>query len=133
VSTEDADPAQPAWWAAPALWDFVVLQPHSCYGHTSAMSLPVTSRPASSGVLNRVPSYMQGNRAHPQQVVDGTELHGADHPKGQDAIRRDMGRLSSAPMSQVQEVHLGRGNLHHQHKLGDVRMEHSPAKKDLGH
>ena len=27
-------------------------------------------------------------------------------------------------------LHLG--NLHHQYKLGDGRVEHSPAKKDLG-
>ena len=28
--------------------------------------------------------------------------------------------------------HLGHGNPHYQGKLGDVRMEHSPAEKDLG-
>ena len=28
--------------------------------------------------------------------------------------------------------HLGCGNLHYQHKLGDVRIEHSPAEKDVG-
>ena len=29
-------------------------------------------------------------------------------------------------------LHLSRGNSHHQYKLGDVKMEHSPAKKSLG-
>ena len=29
-------------------------------------------------------------------------------------------------------LHLGYGNPHYQYKLGDVRMEHSPAEKDLG-
>jgi len=27
---------------------------------------------------------------------------------------------------------LGHSNPHYQYKLGDVRMEHSPAEKDLG-
>ena len=30
-------------------------------------------------------------------------------------------------------LHLGYGNPHYQYKLGDVRMEHSPAEKDLGY
>ena len=29
-------------------------------------------------------------------------------------------------------LHLGHGNTHYQYKLGDVRIEHSSAKKDLG-
>ena len=29
-------------------------------------------------------------------------------------------------------LHLGCDSSHYQHKLGDVRMEHSPAEKDLG-
>ena len=29
-------------------------------------------------------------------------------------------------------LHLGHGNPHCQYKLGDIRMEHSPAKKVLG-
>jgi len=28
-------------------------------------------------------------------------------------------------------LHLGHGNPHYQYKLGDARMEHSPAKKVL--
>ena len=29
-------------------------------------------------------------------------------------------------------LHLGGGNPHYQYKLGNVRIEHSPDKKDLG-
>ena len=29
-------------------------------------------------------------------------------------------------------MHLTRGNIHYQYKLQDERIEHSPAKKDLG-
>ena len=31
-----------------------------------------------------------------------------------------------------QVLSLGCGNSHYQYKLGNVRMEHSPVKKDLG-
>ena len=34
--------------------------------------------------------------------------------------------------SKCKVLHLDHGNPHYQYKLGDVRMEHSPAEKDLG-
>ena len=34
--------------------------------------------------------------------------------------------------SKCKVLHLDRGNLHYQYKLGDKRIECSPAKKDLG-
>ena len=34
--------------------------------------------------------------------------------------------------SKCKVLHWGHGNPHYQYKLGDVRNEHSPAKKDLG-
>ena len=34
--------------------------------------------------------------------------------------------------SKCKVFHLGCGNLHYQYKLGNVRMEHSAAKKELG-
>jgi len=33
---------------------------------------------------------------------------------------------------QIQSLHLSFGNLHYQYKLGDIKMEHSSAKKALG-
>lgn len=33
---------------------------------------------------------------------------------------------------QLQGLHLGHGSAHYHYKLGDVRLEHSPAKNDLG-
>lgn len=63
-----------------------------------------------------------------------------DTPEGQDAIQGDPDRLSTGPIehhevqqSQVQSLHLGRGSPHCQYKLGDVRIEHSPAEKDWGY
>ena len=34
--------------------------------------------------------------------------------------------------SKCKVLQLGHGHPHYQYKLGDVRMEHSSAKKDLG-
>ena len=34
--------------------------------------------------------------------------------------------------SKCKILHLGQGNIQYQYKLGDERIEHSPAKKDLG-
>ena len=34
--------------------------------------------------------------------------------------------------SKCKVLHRGHSNLHHQYKLGDKRIEHSPIKKDLG-
>ena len=33
--------------------------------------------------------------------------------------------------SKCKFLHLGQGNINYQYKLGDERMKHSPAKKDL--
>ena len=34
--------------------------------------------------------------------------------------------------SNFKVLHLGQGNPHYQYKLGDERIEHYPAEKDLG-
>ena len=64
---------------------------------------------------------------HPQQSADDTKLYGTvDMPKGWHAIERDLDRLGMGPgephevqQIQVQGLHLGRGNIHHQCKLWD--------------
>ena len=33
--------------------------------------------------------------------------------------------------SKCKVLHLGRGNIHYQFKMGDERIEHSPVKSDL--
>ena len=61
--------------------------------------------------------------------------------EGQDAIQRDLDRheqwgqvnLMTFNKSKCKVLHLSHGNPHYQYKLGDVRMEHSPAEKDLGY
>ena len=60
--------------------------------------------------------------------------------KGHDAIQRNINRLKQwaqvNPMrfikSKCKVLHLGSDSSHYLYKLGDVRMEHSPARKDLG-
>ena len=34
--------------------------------------------------------------------------------------------------SKCKVLHLGQGNLHYKYKLQDKRIEHNPARKDLG-
>ena len=74
------------------------------------------------------------------EFADDTKLQGVvNTPEGQDAIQRCLDRLEQ--WAQVilmrlnkykcKVLHLGRGNVHYQNKLGDERIERSPAKKDL--
>jgi len=54
--------------------------------------------------------------------------------------QRDLGRLEQWAQlncmkfnkSNCKVLHLGQGNPHYQYKLGDERIEHCPAKKDMG-
>jgi len=74
------------------------------------------------------------------KFADDTKQCGAaDTPEGWYVIQRDSDRLEQGsqviPMrfnkSKCKFLHLGHGNPCYQHRLGDVRMEHSPAEKDL--
>ena len=71
----------------------------------------------------------------------GTKLWGAvDTPEGQNAIQRDLDRLEQWAhvnlkkfnKSQWKVLHLDQGNIYYEYKLGDERIEQSPARKDLG-
>ena len=61
-------------------------------------------------------------------------------PKGQDAIQKDLDRLEQRAeenfkrfnKAKCKVLHPDRGNPHYQYKLGDKRIEHSPAEKDQG-
>ena len=74
------------------------------------------------------------------KFVNDTKLWGAVRtPEGQDAIHRDLDRLKHWVQvnlmrfnkSKCKILHLAHGNSHCQYKLGDERIESSPAKKDL--
>ena len=72
------------------------------------------------------------------QFGDDTKLLGAvNTPEGWDAIQSDLDRLEQRDQVNLMKfnktkckiLHLGRGNPHYQHKLGDERIEHCSAKK----
>ena len=74
------------------------------------------------------------------QMID-TKLWGAaDMPKGRDAIQRDLNKLCQWVQENLMKfnkakckvLQLGHGNRHYKHKLGYERIEHRPARKDLG-
>ena len=82
-----------------------------------------------------------GVECTPSKFVDDAKLWGvADTPEAWDNIRRDLDRLEQwgqenfmrFSKSKCKSLHLGRGNPHYQYKLGDERVEHSSAAKDLG-
>jgi len=67
------------------------------------------------------------------KFADHTKLWGAvNMPKGWDAIQRDLDRLEQLSKAKWKVLYLDQGNPHYQYKLGDERIEHSPAEKDLG-
>ena len=74
------------------------------------------------------------------KFADHTKLWGVvDTPERWDAIHRNLDRLEQWAQvnlmtfnkSKCKILHMGQGNSHYQYKLGDERIEGSPAEKDL--
>ena len=82
-----------------------------------------------------------GNECTPGKLADDTNLSGAvNMPKGRDTIQIDLDRckkwiqmnLMRFNKSKRTVLNLAYGNPGYQCKLGDVRIKHSPAEKDVG-
>jgi len=84
----------------------------------------------------------QWDRVHPQQLCRWYQVvwcSWQDWEIGWDAIQRDLDRIRQWVQVNLLRFgkatckvwHLGQGNPHYQYKLGDKRIEHNPAEKDL--
>ena len=66
----------------------------------------------------KVRGHTRGMGCHPEGAVQAEQMAQVN--------------LMRFNKSKCKVLHLGRGNIHYQYKLGDERIEHSPAEKDLG-